>query len=57
MCLTPSAPGPIALTAGASLDIVRVMDVSGRYRFIVSVAEDTALSTAVTAASNAFDIP
>jgi hypothetical protein len=33
------------------------MDVSGRYRFIVSVAEDTALSTAVTAASNAFDIP
>ena len=57
MCLTPSAPGPIALTAGASLDIVRVMDVSGRYRFIVSVAEDTALSTAVTATSNAFDIP
>ena len=55
--LAPSAPGPIALTAGASLDVVRVMDVSGRYRFIVPIAGDTAMSTAVAATSNAFDIP
>jgi hypothetical protein len=57
LCIAPPVPGPIELAAGASIDIVRVMDVNGRYRFIVAVAEDASLTTAVTAASNSFDVP
>jgi hypothetical protein len=56
MCLAPSAPGPVQLNPGASLDEIRVFE-PGRYRITASVATKSDLSNSVTAVSNAFDAP
>ena len=56
MCVAPSAPGPVQLLPGASVDVVRVFQ-AGRYRITASVATASDLSNSVTAISNAFDAP
>jgi hypothetical protein len=56
MCLAPSAPGPVRLDPGASIDEIRVFE-PGRYRLTASVATRGDLSNSVTALSNAFDAP
>jgi hypothetical protein len=56
MCLAPSAPGPVQLAAGASVDEVRVFQ-AGRYRITASVATKIDLSNSVTTTSNAIDVP
>ena len=56
MCLAPSAPGPVQLAPGASIDEIRVFQ-AGRYRITASVATTSDLSNSVIAISNAFDAP
>src|SRR5215831_19046492 len=56
MCLAPSAPGPVQIVPGASVDEIRVFE-PGRYRITASVATRSDLSNSVTAVSNAFDAP
>jgi hypothetical protein len=56
MCLAPSAPGPVQLLPGASIDEVRVFQ-AGRYRITASVATTSDLSNSVTTVSNAIDAP
>lgn len=56
MCLVPTAPGPVQLLGGASIDLVRVFQ-AGRYRITASVATTTDLSDSMTAVSNQFDAP
>jgi hypothetical protein len=56
MCVAPTAPGPIQLLPGSSVDIIRVLQ-AGRYRMTVSVGSSADLSNATIAVSNAVDAP
>lgn len=56
MCVAPTAPGPIQLVPGSSVDIVRVLQ-PGRYRMTVSVGSSNDLSNATIVVSNAVDAP
>jgi hypothetical protein len=56
MCLAPSAPGPVTLSPGTSIDVIRVFQ-PGRYRITASVATASDLSDSANTVSNAFDAP
>jgi len=56
-CVAPTAPGPVRLAPGESINLVRVLSLPGRFRFITPVGELEDLSDATQTASNAFDIP
>jgi len=56
-CVAPTAPGPVRLAPGESINLVRVLSLPGRFRFITPVGEMEDLSDATQMASNAFDIP
>jgi len=57
LCVAPTAPGPVRLAPGESINLVRVLSLPGRFRFITPVGEMEDLSDATQTASNAFDIP
>ena len=57
LCVAPTAPGPVRLAPGESINLVRVLSLPGRFRFVAPVGEMEDLSDATQVASNAFDIP
>jgi len=57
MCVAPSAPGPVELAPGGTLQIVRVFDTAGRYRFFTTVGAQADLTDGDRSTSNAVDVP
>lgn len=57
MCPMSDQPGPVALTPGATLQLVRFFDTAGRYRFLASIGSIADLSDAQMDTSNAVDVP
>lgn len=56
-CVTPGAPGPFELDAGASVTLTRELTLPGRFRYVVFGSDSSSLTSAALFVSDAIDVP